>query len=172
MYMTVDKFNQKTRIRIRYPDGFEVEIEGDKDFVIQEKENILKEIKQKTTEQIQYEDMKTSLSRIIDFKENIPYLKIKLPDLDEKMAMLILLTSYLKILSIENVEALDLSKSLKLSGYMVKRIDQIAKNLIKDGSVTAFGTKRNRSYSLTPKGIAKSSVKVLNIIENIKNNKK
>lgn len=167
--MNVDKNNTKSRIRIRYPDGFEIEIEGDEEFVIQEKERILKEINKKTSrEDLQIKDIKDSLSKIIDFRENTPYIRLKIPELDEKMAILIILTSYLKLLNIDKVNALNLSKALKLSGYIVKRIDQPSKTLIKDGSINALGTKRNRHYFLTAKGIAKASVKILNITENLK----
>lgn len=167
MYMNVDKTNN-TRIRIRYPNGFEIEIEGNEAFVIKEKERIIKEIKEASTqEKSTQKDIKESISKIIDYRQNIPYIKLKIPDLDEKMAILIILTTYLKVLGIDKVNALNLSKALRLSGYILKRIDQKTKHLIKDGSINAFGTKRNRTYSLTSKGIAKASVKILNIAEKL-----
>lgn len=163
--MNVDKNTQKSRIRIRYPDGFEIEIEGERDFVEKEKKELLYSIT-KTNPQLQEKpDIKKALSKIIDFKENIPYIKIKTPDLDEKMAFLIILTAFKKLLNTDQPRALDISKSMRLSGYFIKRIDISASKLIKDSSIRAYGTKRNRTYLLTDTGCAKAEVKILNLTE-------
>ncbi|MCX7641698.1 MAG: hypothetical protein N2Z20_03590 [Elusimicrobiales bacterium] len=172
--MIVDKnLPNNTKIRIKYPNGFEIEIEGNEEFVIRQKEEFLTNLTNKTPNKeinIQ-QDIKKNISDIIDYKNNIPYIKFKIPELDEKMAILIILLAYLKILESDRVKALNLSKSLKISGYNTKRIDTIAISLIKDNSLIAQGTKRNRLYSLTEKGLAKASVKLKNIIEMIEKNK-
>ncbi|MGC8867333.1 MAG: hypothetical protein ACP5IO_05220 [Elusimicrobiales bacterium] len=163
--MDVDKNPQKsTRIRIKYPNGLEIEIEGDREFVEKEKRQMLSLISN-GFEKNNDNNIIKSLSNIIDFKENTPYIKLKLPQLDEKMAILIILFAFEKILSNPQPKALSISKALRMSGYYLKRLDTAVFELIKDGSIKAFGIKRNRSYSLTDKGKAKAEIKIANIIQ-------
>lgn len=171
MYMSVDNNPHKSRIRIRYPDGFEIEIEGDEQFVKAQKEELLniktnqKIIQENNT--IKDKEISQSISRIIDYRDNIPFIKFKIPELDEKMAMLIILFAYNKLNKIENISALAISKALRLSGYNPKRIDTIANSLIKDDSIKATGSKRTRQYILTEKGKAKATVKIINILNHL-----
>jgi len=49
-----------------------------------------------------------------------------------------------------------LSKALKTSGYEPDRLDRLLAKEIREGRVTASGTKRNRTYHLTQKGLEKA----------------
>lgn len=170
MYMAVDNSEKNCRIRIRFPDGFELEIEGNEEFVRAQQYELLsirsaKNIERKTTTEIKDRDISDTLSRIIDYRDNIPFIKLKIPELDPKMAMLIIILAYEKLLDIKNVPALNIARSMRLSGYQPKRIDLLAVSLINDGSLLATGTKRTRHYTLTEKGKAKATVKLLNILD-------
>ena len=160
------------RIKIKYPTGFEIEIEGSKDFVLNQKNEILNneilnklKISEKTSKEIT--TRKESIKKLMDIKNNIPYLKLRIPELDIQSVALIVLTAYKDLFSQESVSAITLSKSLKLSGYITKRLDRIMLNLIKENEVISIGSKRKRFYSLTDKGLALATVKIHNITENL-----
>ena|GEM_PF-3699240 len=162
MSMSVDN-NNKYRIKIRYPEGTELEIEGSEKFIIEQKKEILKEFGKMPNTITETQDLEKSMRKIIDFKDNMPYIKTRFLDLDIKMAILIILTAYKVIQKIFSISAIELSKSIKISGYAPKRIDREAISLIKDSSIRAEGTKRNRKYTLTDIGFTKASVKIFNI---------
>lgn len=170
MYMNVNNYPEKYRIKIKYPDGFEIEIEGNRDFIKEYEEKILNRTHSESANITELKSQKREYlySRIIDFKNNIPYIKLKIPELDIQMAILIILTSNRIFHKSDITSALNLSKSLKLSGYNPKRIDRYINNLIKNKDVEAYGTKRNRAYSITDKGDSKATIKVLNITNNLK----
>ncbi len=122
---------------------------------------MVSKISQNTTK----DNINKALSQIIDFTQNTPFIKIKNPDLDEKMAILIIILAFEKLAGIEQPSALNISRAARLSGYYIKRLDLVAIDLIKDGSVKAFGTKRNRRYELTEKGKAKAELKIANLTQ-------
>lgn len=172
MNMGVDKNVENCRIKLRYPDGIELEIEGPKEFVIEQKKELIYEIRPEINKKLTEKPKKLedSLGKIMDFKQNIPYIKLRLTDLDTKMAILIILTAFKKTQNINSVTAITLSKALRLSGYQPKRIDREIAPLIKDKTIIARGTKRTREYAITEKGLTKSAVKIFNIDQNISKN--
>ena len=54
----------------------------------------------------------------------------------------------------EEYRALLLAKGISLSGFQIPRLDRQLAPAIKLGYVLCTGSKRNRSYSLTPAGFA------------------
>ncbi len=164
MSMNVDKNIDKCRIKIRYPDGLEFEIEGPEEFVYKQKKEILSSIlKHSILEPEEPLNREKSLERLIDFKENIPFISKRILELDTKMAILIILSAYKLLLNKPEVSALELSKALKLSGYNPRRIDRETHTLIKDKSIEAKGTKRTRKYILLDQGLTKATVRIFNI---------
>jgi hypothetical protein len=164
--MNNDKNVDNFRLRFKYPDGIEFEIEGSKDFIAEQKSELLSLISSKATANNNKKMAKTmekTLLELIDFKNNIPYIKKRLPELDTGMAILILLLSYRTVQKIDDIKAINLSKSLKLSGYNPKRIDRVISPMINDLTVTAYGTRRNRTYSISEKGTTKATVKLFNL---------
>jgi hypothetical protein len=156
--------NNNCRIKIKYPNGFEIEIEGSKDFVLKQKNELLSEAslsKEENLEKIL--TRKKSIEKLIDIQNNIPYIKIRVPDLDIQLATLILLTAYKDLYNEDSVSAITLSKSLKLSGYIPKRIDRALTGLIKEKKIISIGTKRKRIYKITDKGLTTSSIKIHNL---------
>ena len=156
------------RIKIKYPDGFEIEIEGSKDFVLNQKNELINRI---TTSQKSNNDelnitRKESLKKLIDIKNNIPYIKLRIPELDTQLAALIILTAYYDLFNQENISAINLSKSLKLSGYIPKRLDRLLLNLIREKKIVSIGSKRKRVYKITDKGLTTSTIKIHNLTEN------
>ncbi|MBP7796165.1 MAG: hypothetical protein KA059_05260 [Elusimicrobiales bacterium] len=172
--MSVDKNvnSDMFKLRLKHPNGGEIEIEGSKEFIAEQKEDLIHIILNNGNTNLisdgnslipMERNMKETITGLIDFTKNIPYIKIKLPELDTEMAIMIILLAYKILQNTDNTKAMFLSKSLKFSGYNPKRIDRTIAPMIKDGSIKAFGTKRNRSYMITEKGTAKATVKLFNI---------
>lgn len=161
MSMDVNKINNY-KLRIRYPDGSEIELEGTKEFIDEEKTKIL-EILGKKEPEITEKTFKDTILNIIDFKSDIAYIKTRNPDVDVQSAALILMLSYCTIQEREKVSAIKLSKSLKLSGYNPKRLDRTLISMIKEKTLISYGTKRNREYLLTEKGRTKAIIKLKNL---------
>ena len=53
----------------------------------------------------------------------------------------------------QEISALTLSKAVKVSGYAPERLDRVLVKAIKEGLILASGTKRNRAYQITDKGL-------------------
>ncbi|MDD5208911.1 MAG: hypothetical protein PHV36_05955 [Elusimicrobiales bacterium] len=51
------------------------------------------------------------------------------------------------------MSAISLSKAVKASGYAPERLDRTLTKALKEGLVKASGTKRNRAYHITDKGL-------------------
>ena len=79
-------------------------------------------------------------------------------NLKPSSAALIILGAAKVLKNRPSLSALELSKSLKLSGYLKGdlRLDRAVAPEVKDSSVVFEGSKRNRFYSLTQKGLAKA----------------
>jgi hypothetical protein len=153
------------RIKIKYPNGFEIEIEGSKEFVLNQKKQILTETIMSQDSKKEPENRKNSIKKLIDIKNDIPYIKIRSPDIDIQSAILIILTAYKDLFNQSSINAIKLSKSIRLSGYILKRIDRTVINLIKENKIESFGTKRKRTYSITDKGLAAATIKIYNLTE-------
>ncbi|MBI4656390.1 MAG: hypothetical protein HY746_06560 [Elusimicrobia bacterium] len=91
--------------------------------------------------------------KAIGTRNNLFILKIKSPDISGSEAAFIIMAASQIIGEIKDYSAINLSKSLKTSGYMPQRLDRLLLNEIKAGNIMASGTKRNRTYCLTPKGM-------------------
>ncbi len=79
-------------------------------------------------------------------------------NLKPSSAALIILGAAKVLKNRPSLSALELSKSLKLSGYLKGdlRLDRAVAPEVKDSSLVFEGSKRNRFYSLTQKGLAKA----------------
>jgi hypothetical protein len=62
------------------------------------------------------------------------------------------------LLGKDTYNALQLSRSLKLSGFETGRLDRLLKGEVSIGRLEAGGAKRSRCYKLTPQGMAHASV--------------
>ena len=73
-------------------------------------------------------------------------------------AALLILAGAKNLLGETHYRAVLLAKSIKLSGFTPARLDRVLQGEIKAGYLTAQGSKRSRSYTLTPAGYAKAFV--------------
>lgn len=62
------------------------------------------------------------------------------------------------LLNKDTYSALELSRSLKSSGFETGRLDRLLKTEVSIGRLEAGGAKRSRAYKLTPQGMAHASV--------------
>ena len=85
-------------------------------------------------------------------------LRRKIKDLKPNLAALIILAAAKMLAGITKMSALELSKSLRLSGYMKggERLDRIIAPEIKAGTLFFEGSKRNRWYIISHTGTAKA----------------
>ena len=174
------------RLRIKTPAGAEFEAEGPEDFIISEKEDFLQKFtkEEPNSEQQKQGNSPQNLppnlvqkenSQWINITENnwkaitqitqddILFLKIKPFNLKADEAALIILASEKQLRNNTEISAINLSKSIKLSGFNPNRIDRLLLKYIKSELITAAGTKRNRSYIITKKGLEKAGIQVYNI---------
>ncbi len=85
-------------------------------------------------------------------------LRRKIKDLKPGIAALITLAAAKMLAGITKMTALELSKSLRLSGYLKggERLDRILTAEIKAGTLFFEGSKRNREYMISQTGTAKA----------------
>ncbi len=147
------------RLRIKHPSGAEFEAEGPEDFILSEKREFLsafnKEPGKTTTQESSHNEDKSHAfwQDIVDNKENLYILKAKSPKISPTEAALIIISADQANGQNGKISAINLSKSLKTSGYQPERLDRLLSKKIKQGEIIASGTKRNRLYKLNHKGI-------------------
>ena len=147
------------KLRIKHPSGAEFEAEGPADFILTEKEGFLSRLaapnepaaaaqpaRDRTDEQPDWQ-------ALAETKNGLTILRNKHPQLKAGAAALLLLASERQQSGAREVGALGLSKAIKASGYVPGRIDRLLAKAIREGLVKASGTKRNRAYSITDKGL-------------------
>ena len=86
------------------------------------------------------------------------------PKIAQNSALLILGASKY-LLNKKELSALMLSKCIKKSGHITSRLDRVLNDFIDDNTIVSRGTKRNRRYSLSQKGLAKALVLAENFIK-------
>jgi len=151
------------KLRIKDPSGAEFEAEGPAEFISTEKESFLKDLRQKTAgQESPYSNTKETPSKagfwdkITDPGGDQLKLKIKSPRIGPAEAALILIAANRAANQNEATSAITLSKALKISGYEPARLDRVLLAEIREGRITASGTKRNRTYKITQKGLEKA----------------
>ncbi len=145
------------KLRLKHPSGAEFEAEGPAEFILSEKADFLAAIAVPggaaaagiSAGAGQQADF---WSKIVDTK-GTPKLRIKAPGTTAVDAVLMLMAAGRAINLQEDHSAITLSKALKTSGYEPDRLDRLLAREIREGRITASGTKRNRTYKLTQKGL-------------------
>lgn len=89
-------------------------------------------------------------------------------NLNSASAALIILGGAKMLRNASKMSALELSKSLKLSGYLKQneRLDRVLAAEIKEGTIVYEGSKRNRGYIITQSGTAKAYTSAERILLN------
>ena len=97
--------------------------------------------------------------RILKTEDGLVFLRRKNRMLTHETAALVLIAGAKTLLGAANgYSALDLSKSMKKSGYGEGRLDRLLGGEIRTGAVVPVGSKRGRAYKLSDEGFARSFV--------------
>jgi len=161
----------KIKLRIKHPNGAEFEAEGPIEFILEQKKAFINDfIEEKNKEETKgsigiTKDNNNIWAKIINYKEDIPYIPIKDYEIKPDIACLILMSAIKNIKKEDEISAIKLSKAIKLSGFSPKRLDRELAKEIKKGTISALGTKRNRVYKINQKGIEEAYVKILSILK-------
>lgn len=151
-----DTMNYK--LRIKHPSGAEFEAEGPPEFILSEKEGFLDRLaKPKDNPATDKTPPETGhggdWSEIVETKNGITILRNKHPGVKAGAAALLILAAEKQLKGSQEMSAITLSKAVKTSGYAPERLDRLLTRAIKEGLVKASGTKRNRAYHITDKGL-------------------
>lgn len=148
------------KLRIKHPSGAEFEAEGPADFILTEKEGFLSRLNTPAAEVQPARQEKNpeqpDWSTLADTQNGLTILRNKHPHLKSGEAALILLAAKRQLNGTQEAGALTLSKAIKASGYAPGRIDRLLAKATREGLVKAAGTKRNRTYHITNKGLERA----------------
>lgn len=164
-----DTANHTLKIRFRLPNGEEFEAQGTREFIERERNYFLGLI----GHQAQHAAAAPAVSSTA--ANNSPHTELhlweKLLKEDEQTLILrrkaklspqetalLLLAGARVLLKKPAYPALELARSLKACGMEGGRLDRLLAGEIQAGRLTGEGTKRNRTYQLTPEGFAKAFV--------------
>jgi len=131
----MDKF----KLRIKLSSGAEFEAEGSLDFVSRQKAEFISEIANKSGGEPENRFYLAWSDLTIDVN-GLKILKGKYPEITANEAAILLIGA----------------NQLKSSGYKIIRIDRLLSNEIRNADIVFSGTKRNRVYTLSPKGWEKT----------------
>ncbi len=149
------------KLRIKHPSGAEFEAEGPLDFIITEKRGFMDEIAAPGTGARPPATAEPGREpglwqAITATKAGLLQLRNKSPEIGPEEALLALAAAYRLLEGRQETGAITLSKAIKASGYAPERLDRLIAREIKEGLITASGSKRGRTYSITQKGLEKA----------------
>ena len=152
------------KLRIKDSSGAEFEAEGPVEFILNEKESFLKGLDNRKTGQgtpaaagVGKTAPETDFwDKVVEIKKDLPRLMVKSPVINAAEAALILMAAGRSANQTEDTSAITLSKALRASGYEPDRLDRLLSKEIREGRVTASGTKRSRTYRITQKGLERA----------------
>lgn len=150
------------RVRLKMPNGAELEAEGDADFVRKEREefvirNIALEAANAGAGGGQKEP-RVDWNAVVEAKSGGLTLRGKIPGGDKggKDACLVLLMASDRLLSQPKPTATMLAKWLRASGYPLGRMDRTLQDAVNQGELLSSGARRARRYELTAAGKIKA----------------
>lgn len=150
------------RVRLKLPNGAELEAEGDAEFVRREREDFL--IRQtplsgsETGPGAAGREPRVDWNAVVEAKSGGLTLRGKILGTDKggKDACLVLLMASERLLSQPKPTAAMLGKWLRTSGYPVGRMDRTLQDAISQGELLSSGSRRARRYELTASGKIKA----------------
>lgn len=151
--------NMNYKLRIKYPSGAEFEAEGPAEFILSEKNVFINRLNAPGTgpaePAIRQERTGSGpdWEALTDTKNGFTILKNKHLGVKAGEAALLILAAERQLKGSQELSALTLSKAVKASGYAPERLDRALTKTIKEGLILASGTKRNRAYQVTDKGL-------------------
>ena len=147
------------KLRIKHISGAEFEAEGPAEFILSEKESFLNNLAApengaSAPAKAQPETGSgPAWDKLAETKNGLTILKNKHPGIKAGAAALLLLAAEKQLKGSREISAIALSKAVKTSGYAPERLDRILTKAIKEGLIKASGTKRNRTYQITDRGL-------------------
>lgn len=147
------------KLRIKHQSGAEFEAEGPAEFILSEKEGFMKSLPaaQETGRELpkapREPGQELDWSALADDKNGLTILKNKHLGLKAGAAALLILAAEAQLKGSRELSAIALSKAVKTSGYAPGRLDRVLAKALKEGLVKASGTKRNRAYQITDRGL-------------------
>lgn len=156
------------KIRFKFPNGEEFEAEGSLEFIesqrnyffaLMEKKNAQPVAPalvrpQSTPKEPSYPHLWEDLLRQ---EQDLLALRKK-HKITAVQAAFVILAGAKMVLGKDSYSALELSRSLKLSGFETGRLDRLLKGEVSIGRLQAGGAKRSRAYQLTPQGMAHATL--------------
>jgi hypothetical protein len=142
------------RLKLRWPNGAELEAEGTPEFIRQERSEFLGQLaapaagtalQDPNVPNIDWEAVTERRGRHLA-------LRGKLHGSTEKEACLVLLAAAQKLLNEPKPTASQVAKWLRGSGYPISRVDRALQTAVSAGEVLSSGTRRARRYELTAHG--------------------
>ena len=163
--MTMDRNTERGRLRLKLRDGAEFEAEGSLDFIATERQRFLEARLSQQPENAATGHAEAGIHpgkelwhKFAQIRGDITILNARAPSTTAEDAAMLIIAAAKALGGISQYSALNLSKSLKLAGYHKERLDRLLLPHTKAGRVLPMGTKRNRSYQLTPKGQISASL--------------
>ena len=150
------------RVRLKLPNGAELEAEGDAEFVRQERADfILRQTPVTAAGGAQEQpgrEPRVEWSAVVEARGGGLTLRGKIPGGDKggKDACLVLIMASERLLSQPKPTATMLAKWLRTSGYPVGRMDRTLQDAISQGELLSSGSRRSRRYELTATGKIKA----------------
>lgn len=147
------------RVRLRLPNGAELEAEGDAEFVRREREEFV--LRQTPVEPAAAEgraEPRVDWNAVVEARAGGLTLRGKIPGGDKagKDACLVLLIASERLLSQPKPTATLLAKWLRASGYPLGRMDRTLQDAVNGGELLSSGSRRSRRYELTAAGKIKA----------------
>lgn len=148
------------RVRLKLPNGAELEVEGDAEFVRHEREEfVLRQtpIAGAASEGPQQEP-RVDWNAVVEAEGGGLTLRGKIQGGDKagKDACLVLLLASGKLLNQPKPTATMVAKWLRASGYPIGRMDRTLQDAISQGELLSSGSRRARRYELTAAGKIKA----------------
>lgn len=148
------------RVRLRLPNGAELEAEGDAEFVKNERaEFLLRQTPVSGTAPVgPQKEPRVEWTAVVEAKAGGLTLRGKIPGGDKagRDACLVLLLAADRLLSLPKPTATLLAKWLRSSGYPIGRMDRTLADAIAQGELLSTGSRRSRRYELTAAGRLKA----------------
>ncbi len=148
------------RVRLKLPNGAELEAEGDAEFVRAERAEFV--LRQTPVEAAPgtgpQREPRVDWNAVVEARSGGLTLRGKIPGGDKggKDACLVLLMASERLLSLPKPTATSLAKWLRASGYPVGRMDRVLLDAVNQGELLSSGSRRARRYELTAAGKIKA----------------
>ena len=149
------------RVRVKLPNGAELEAQGDPEFVRQERAEFwLRQapLPAAAAPGAAGREPRVDWNAVVEARSGGLTLRGKLPGGDKggRDASLVLLLASERLLSQPRPTAAQLGKWLRASGYPVGRLDRALQDSVAQGQLLSAGSRRSRRYELTAAGKIKA----------------